>query len=678
MSPATDRRAALTRLAAVSLAALPLAFSMLAAPAASALPDGRAYERVTPADKNGGDVGGPAIEGLAASAFGQSATDGDSIAYVSLSSFGDAQSAELFTNYISTRGEDGWSTHAISPPAAVPSRFVEFSPFLFFADDLSASLLEWVEPILAPEAPPGFAALYVRESDGAYRVVTDATPASLSPSSYRVTFGGASPDLAHVVFEANDALTPEAPLGERSVYEWSGGALRLVSLLPGGAPATGARAGDGQDDNFADVVSEDGSRVFWTDAASQLYVREDGAKTVKLNSSRRAVSLGDGTARLRATATDGSAAVFTDPTALTDQPGDSGGGLYRYNLETDALRDLTPYEAGNPGIQGVLGASGDGAVVYFVATAVLAEGASAGARNLYVVRGGGVEFIATLASSDSSDWTGNFETRTARVTPDGAHVAFISKASLTGYDNADALSGAADPELFVYAPGERRLTCVSCNPDGERPIGGAEIPVGTSRSYEPRIISDDGSRVFFDSSDALVAADGNGRQDVYEYVDGAPRLISSGTSGDMSALVDTTPSGDDAFFTTRARLVAADRDNGSDIYDARVGGGFPTVPEALPCAGEGCRGPLGAAPPVGSEAATLWGGEAISARAPRRAPVRCRSRGKRTRRHRRTKRQREHRAQRGRRRARSRLRRMRRRSRGCATRRARRRRRGRA
>lgn len=617
--------------AAVSLPILLLLLSFLSVPAASALPDGRAYERVTPADKNGGDVGGPAFEGVAASAFGQSATDGNSIAYASLSSFGDAQSAELFTNYVSSRGADGWSTHAIAPPAALPRRLLEAPPFLFFASDLSAALLEWEEPSLAADAPLGFANLYVREADGTYRVVTNTAPASLSPSSYSVTFAGATPDLEHVVFEANDALTPDAPLGGRSVYEWFGGSPRLVSVLPGpgGVAATDAAAGDGKDDNFADVVSSDGSRIFWTDGGGGLYVREDGTETVKLNASRRAVSLGDGTATLRAIAPSGSKAVFTDPTALTDEPNDNGGGIYRYDLETGALHDLTPYAGGDPGIQGILGMSDDGSAVFFVATAALADSAGAGAKNLYVADGDGVELIAVLGDGDGSDWSDNFATRTARVTPDGTHVAFLSEASLTGYDNTDALSGKPDRELFLYADGvgEHRLVCVSCNPGGERPIGGANVPIGTSPSFEPRIVSDDGSRVLFNSDDALVAADVNGRRDVYEYVDGAPQLISSGTSSDMSVLVGMAASGRDVFFTTRARLVAADRDNGSDIYDARVGGGFPSGSEALPCAGEACRGPLSAPPAIGLGVATLQAGEGDLDPARREARA-CRSRGR--------------------------------------------------
>lgn len=578
---------------ALALACLLLSLSV--APAARALPAGRAYEQVTPVDKNGGDVGGPALEGELASAFGQSATDGNSIGYVSLSSFGDSRSGELFNNYVAVRGSEGWTTHSISPPAAVPSRFVELSPFRFFAGDLSAGLLEWSEPALAEGAPPGFRELYVCAVEGTCRALVQVAPPSMPALFYRLRFAGASPDLGHVVIEANDALTPGAPAITDSVYEWAGSALRLVSVLPGPGEvaANGAEAGDGKDDDFADVISSDGSRIFWTDAARQLYVRENGTRTVKLNASARSVSLGDGTATLLATTPDGSTAIFTDPTAISDDAGDSGGGIYAYDVDAESLRDLTPYAPGDPGVQGVLGMSDSGSTVYFVASAVLAAGASAGAMNLYVARDGAIEFIAELGSEDGGDWTASFEARTARVTPDGAHLAFLSTASLTGYDNTDAITGERDRELFVYDADEGRLVCVSCNPGGVRPTGSASIPVGTNSNYEPRILSDDGSRVLFDSTDALVAADDNGKQDVYEYVDGRPQLISTGTSGDASALVDISPQGRDVFFTTRSRLVATDRDDASDIYDARLGGGFPTPVGSLPCSGEACRGPLG-------------------------------------------------------------------------------------
>jgi hypothetical protein len=590
--------------------------ALVAASPASALPAGRAYERVTPADKNDGDVGGSALGGEFAAALGQSAPDGDSIGYAAMASFGDTQSGELFINYVSRRGSAGWSTHAISPPAAVPPIGIEVPPFRFFSSDLSTGLLEWVSPALAPAAP-GFVNLYLRGADGSYRAVIDVTPANVSPVAYDVTFGGASADLSHVVFEANDALTAAAPPADRSVYEWTAaGGLRLVSLLPGPGevPVPGAVAGDGLQRDFTKAVSEDGSRIFWTAGGGQLYVREDGVRSVQLNASTRVPSLGDGNAILQAITADGSKAIFSNDVALTEAPGDLGGGLYQADLETGSLRDLTPNAAGSPRIQGVLGMSDDGSHVYFVARAVLAEGASAEANNLYLARDGAVEFVATLAGGDESAWSRVLESHSSRVTGDGDAI-FLSEASLTGYDNRDAVSGLPDRQLYLYDAAARRLACISCNPSGGRPLGAASLPPGTGPSYLPRVISEDGRRLFFNSADALVAADGNGRQDVYEYENGALSLISSGTSSDISALVEVSPSGRDVFFTTRSRLVAEDRDTEADMYDARLGGGFAAKNSApLGCAGEACRGPLGAFVPA-SAPATMWPGDGRAGRA---------------------------------------------------------------
>jgi hypothetical protein len=607
-----------------------ISFACPASSRSDPLPDNRAYEQVTPADKNGGDVGGPSFEGRFAHALGQSATDGNSLGYASFLSFADAVSAEVFTSYISTRGSTGWSTHAISPPAAEPPRLIELSLFRAFAPDLSASVLEWKEPLLTPEAPVGYTSLYLRHADGSYRLLTEITPPNRPPDSYRARFAGATPELSHIVFEANDALLPGAPAEASSVYEWSPAGLQLVSVLPAGEAAPEAQAGSPNEGDYPNVISADGSRVFWT-ADAQLYVREDGVRTVKLNASRREPSLGDGSANLLAISADGSAAFFTDTTSLTDAP-DDHGGLYEYDLENEGLRLLTPDPSGEPAVEGMLGASEDGSLAYFLSSAALAPGAQEGASNLYVARTGALELVAPLSNEDLQDWSGFFEERSSRLTPDGKHLAFLSSKSLTGYDNTDAITHTADEELFVYEAEDDRLICVSCNPSGGRPIGPASLPVGTFSDYRSTNFSADGTQIFFNSADALVPTDTNHRQDVYEFKNGSARLISTGTSNDISALVDVGGGGRDVFFTTRSPLVPSDRDNNADIYDARINGGFPVppAPETLPCTGEACRGPLAAAPGSGPLPATAVPGTATDTPPRRHRHRRChhrRSRG---------------------------------------------------
>jgi hypothetical protein len=79
-------------------------------------------------------------------------------------------------------------------------------------------------------------------------------------------------------------------------------------------------------------------------------------------------------------------------------------------------------------------------------------------------------------------------------------------------------------------------------------------------------------------------------------------LISSGHDPGDSMFVNSTPSGNDAFFTTRERLLARDQNEQIDIYDARA----PHTPgeavgfgegETTPCVGEACKGPVSSPPP---------------------------------------------------------------------------------
>jgi hypothetical protein len=64
-------------------------------------------------------------------------------------------------------------------------------------------------------------------------------------------------------------------------------------------------------------------------------------------------------------------------------------------------------------------------------------------------------------------------------------------------------------------------------------------------------------------------------------------------------------SGRDIFFATSTRLVGQDSDVLSDVYDARVGGGFP-APRAEPsCSGDACQEPPKPPPSFGPVASSL-------------------------------------------------------------------------
>jgi hypothetical protein len=116
--------------------------------------------------------------------------------------------------------------------------------------------------------------------------------------------------------------------------------------------------------------------------------------------------------------------------------------------------------------------------------------------------------------------------------------------------------------------------------------------------YKPRALSADGRRLFFDSRDALVVQDSNKDRDVYQWEaqgtgscnapGGCIALISSGQATEGALFLDASEDGADAFFLTDASLVVTDP-GVMDVYDARIGGGFPAPVVPIACLGDACQ-----------------------------------------------------------------------------------------
>lgn len=349
-------------------------------------------------------------------------------------------------------------------------------------------------------------------------------------------------------------------------------------------------------------------------------------------------------ARFWGASADGSKVFFTSWADLTNDantgPADDAANLYEYDLEDHRLTDLTvDTNAGDldgAAVLGLVTAGEDGSYVYFVAEGELAanengneEKAVSGAPNLYMYHGGEVTFIARLVSGDERVWggeqPGNGASKggggdaygpaqhEARVSADGTRLAFISERSLTGYDNEAAQAGDCTAahggshctEVYLYdasAGAAGSLVCASCDPSGARPIGYARFD-GTVQEeftpYIPRNLSEDGSRLFFESSDALVPHAGDGEMNVYEYEDGQPHLLSDGAGNYDSYFLDASPSGDDVFIDTADQLLPQAQAGLKSVYDVRVGGGFPVAVAVPVCNnGDSCKPPVSPQPTI--------------------------------------------------------------------------------
>lgn len=547
--------------------------------------DGRGWEMVSPVDKGGGAIAAP--EKLFGGGAFQAAADGASVTYSSASSFAGGSGAPGASQYISRRGSGGWATENITAPSVSGSYGdrPDGVPYRVFSTDLGASLLLNGErcrgegsgcpvanpPLPGSGAPPGYQDYYRRDDGtGAFRsllTAADLSHSRLSASEFSISLSGATSDLVHVVLSSCAALAAgavEAPAAggcapeAQNLYMWSGGGLTLLNLAPGtNAAVPGATLAAPRG-----AIGADGSHVYWTDAAGDLYLYQAGRGKAVDES---------GEAQFQVASSDGSLAYFL-----------KARHLYRYSAVAGTATDLTP----GGGVDGVLGASDDGGVVYYQTTA-----------GLFVWQGGAARKIVAGAAATAGDYPP--ATGSARVTADGSHLAFRSTAELTGYEN----TGFA--EVFLYGPtpgGGLALVCASCNPTGERPEGGATIPGapanGSTVAYKPRVLSADGRRIFFDSLDALSTQDTNHRLDVYEWEaagdgscerpPGCVQLVSGGRGGEASTFLDASASGSNVFFLTGESLVPTDPGS-IDVYDYREGGGFPVPPTPIPCDGDACQ-----------------------------------------------------------------------------------------
>jgi hypothetical protein len=552
--------------------------------AGARLPDCRAYEMVSPTDKNNGDIVALSDSLGFRTNFTQSAAGGERLTYSSYRSFAKPKGAPYTSQFLATRGPEGWSSEAIDPPieadgVITPENLPRTeNPFRAFSADLCESwLVAAAEPALGPGAIAEYPNLYRRDDcgEGGYEALLQAGQAQpsgeVAPGFFWLEMQGAAADGSAAVFRVKDKLSEEAASGVWQTYYASGGGLRLICVLPSGAPSGGnCSAGTGAESaglsslqrraSVAGAVSEDGSRVYWTASGGvesgpgKVYLRlnpgEEQSKVSggKCTEAQRACTVAvsetatSQAARFLAATPDGAKALF-EVTA-----GALAGNLYEFVAgsgkatliakkvgQNDSGPDAEPFA-------GLLGASEDLSRIYLTSEEASpqaeGEGAVAGRPNLYFAEKGSLTYIATLSELDvanvqiPSDTNPEPVSHAARVSPDGGTLAFISTEALSGYDNTDQGSEEADSEVYLYRVGSAAAVCVSCNPGGARPQGrvvkrisndgrslpaAATLPPAGYGPHFPRALSVDGSRLFFDSFDPLLPRDTNGKEDVYEW-----------------------------------------------------------------------------------------------------------------------------------------------------------------
>ncbi len=606
------------------------------------LPDCRAYEQLTPVDKEGAQepFNYRVNYGAAALLVGE---DGRSAAFETGTvdwgkSPGAGQSPYLFSRLEGKM----WSLKAGAPQPQTGVSKVE--PQVYSADLTQLAFQSQYVTSQAGESP-----------DIQYGVGPVGGPYAMVASVPRgdVAFGGeangwvaSSADFSKLVFATQDhTLVGEEPTGTKSgsdLYEYTA-AGGLSQLNVSGEGVTIGRCGSTLAHGFEEgsqshrdsgphSLSADGSRVFFEavptgscSEAKHLYMRVGGTETIDL-----------GVDRFLAASETGGEVLLEG----------AGGEVLLYDTATATTAKLLTTHTTDLHVSSV---GSHLTALYFASPGLLtpeAPQASDEAEDIYRydIPGRSLRFVvqATRVSIQS-------------VSPDGryAYLNVIGVAGVPG--GAAALGGGKVPtpgsepqllptvQVYRYDSAENVIQCVSCasssDPEPKLPAfldGVAGLPFINGGLPNYKAISANGDFAFFTTPAALVPQDidqeipieVNGdagefvdvfgttspSSDVYEWrkdgvsgcaqLQGCLALITSGRGGYLNLLLGTSPyvnskgetvEGGNVFIYTRSQLLPQDQDTSGDVYDARIDGGFaPRPPRPTECEADACSTPPGA------------------------------------------------------------------------------------
>jgi hypothetical protein len=417
------------------------------------LPDCRAYELVTPPEKDGAVIGNPAF----GTGYPQIAEDGDRVIVKSIQCFQEALSCvanrhEEGTPFEFERSGAGWVTHPLAPPAS------EFETYTSWSYNANTGMVLFSAPSATPTAIPtgqyGYQELfYAREPDGEFVEI-----GPLEEEGYPSNFLGyrglisdsqvfATADLSHVLYFATHPYWrfdhTASGFNPVALYEYvgTGRSHPLLVGVRGGLESNelvsecATMPGDGEGgQNLVGPLSESGRTVYFTaeghdvgsncpeavtaPAANQLWARVDGEEAGGPQAAHSVLISGP--------ASSGCSSSDCVANATSDKDGEEGGAARDANFE---------------------GASADGSTAVFASEQQLTDDASQGeGDNLY-------ESVCSEPCGSPGEEPGAKERRLLDVTDpegsvkiaggprelgveaisaDGSHVYFVAEGVLTG------------------------------------------------------------------------------------------------------------------------------------------------------------------------------------------------------------------------------------------------------
>jgi hypothetical protein len=517
-------------------------------------PPPRAYEQVSPVDQHGALVNGAGHFWAAA--------DGSWFVTGSGAAEPDGTSSLMWQHFLSRRGPTGWSDWVqIDPPRSIG--VVTFEGTVAAVSDDGTHALVVSNRVLDQGGIDDGGNFYVYDIDSGEYMFVGGAPGAFSYQQLAglqkapEIFVWGSQDFSSIVFRSAPPLLPGVTGPQ--FYRWNQSAgLELESVMPDGEPPLGETSPPTSAASTHRQVSDNGNVSYFSINGPDFGVyRRAGGQTTAIS-----VVEGDTTqtpqfGELLASSRDGRYAVFTTFIPLTsDTPAAEPPLMYRYDAVSEEVTYLGKVGFGTSAVHAI---SDDGLTVYF----------NDGSDNLFVSRGNQTRALG-------SDPAGN----PGVTSPSGRYYARVN------------LEGKA----MLYDAEADTDVCVSCLSDGS---AGARAylfnPGRNPGNRVARVVLDNGMLVF-STRNQLTAGDHNGAFDVYAYQHGRLTLISPGDGPYDARIAEASLDGADIFFTTDEALLGQDINGVTDMYDARVGSGFPGPAPITECDGEACKGPLAAAP----------------------------------------------------------------------------------
>lgn len=364
------------------------------------LPDNRAWEMVSPPDKNGGEV----IVYNGSTKAAVDCADECALLFGSKTGFGDVQGFNgVLTDYIARRtggsGTQGWDTHGVTPPQGAPSQFEAAGGerFGFLGDhspDLSRGVYRAYSPVpTATDPHPNVDLapnLYLRDDLttpglGSYQLLSD-SPVDLGHPQARSWpwIGGTDSNVEVVAWESPLRYADADSGTVQSLYVSKDGSTRVVDQVPaptdpvcgGSSPAcspvatssvSGVRSGAHNENKASTapryvqqqrLVSDDGTKVFYrapvgpagggsgVNPDSRLYMRDDQGTAATADDTYTRIQQSEKTtpesplpAAFWYASADGSKGFFTTEEGLVDGDDNGSEDLYLYTDSDDPAND---------------------------------------------------------------------------------------------------------------------------------------------------------------------------------------------------------------------------------------------------------------------------------------------------------------------------------------------------